>query len=145
MTKRIKSLTTINPFTITLYLTLLVIVVFLIAPSLPRRFNNAAFELPGSSAVEQVAVNHFVAGSIPARAAIRRAVLAHGLWQTGCTAHPSDIFRASTTRRPALKVRSLGNSGAFFLLSGWLAGDKEGEGWGNSVFSTVIRIYGYYF
>jgi adenylate cyclase len=33
MTKRIKSLTTINPLTITLYLTLLVIVVFLIAPS----------------------------------------------------------------------------------------------------------------
>jgi adenylate cyclase len=32
MTKRIKSLTTINPLTITLYLTLLVIVVFLIAP-----------------------------------------------------------------------------------------------------------------
>ncbi len=26
--------------------------------------------VPGSSAVEQVAVNHFVAGSIPARAAI---------------------------------------------------------------------------
>ncbi len=33
MTKRIKSLTTINPLTITLYLTLLVIVVFFIAPS----------------------------------------------------------------------------------------------------------------
>ncbi|UCE33760.1 MAG: adenylate/guanylate cyclase domain-containing protein [Deltaproteobacteria bacterium] len=33
MTKRIKSLTTINPLTITLYLTLLVIVVFLVAPS----------------------------------------------------------------------------------------------------------------
>ena len=33
MTRRIKSLTTINPLTITLYLTLLVIVIFLIAPS----------------------------------------------------------------------------------------------------------------
>jgi putative endonuclease len=39
--------------------------------------------LPGSSVAEQVTVNHLVAGSIPARAAIRRASaslqLAHGL------------------------------------------------------------------
>jgi putative endonuclease len=48
----------------------------------PLHRNRCIATLPGSSVAEQVTVNHLVAGSIPARAAIRRAVqarLAHGL------------------------------------------------------------------
>ena len=49
-------------------------------PLPPRSFSKPY--LPGSSAVEQVTVNHFVVGSIPTRAAILRTplrLLAHGL------------------------------------------------------------------